>query len=59
MAATQKEVLNALLDTLLNCGLIDKSAHGKARNIVNSTRDFPEFFGCYACCRKEDTDGCA
>lgn len=59
MAATQQEVLGVLLNTLMDCGLIDKSTHDKAKNKVNSTLDFPEFFEYSVCCQKEgETNGC-
>ena len=56
MAATQHEVLSVLLNTLKSRELISQSAHDKAKNIVNSTLDFPEFFEYSVCCHEEENN---
>lgn len=53
MANTQKEVLNALLQSLLDKGLLTQTVYDKAKHTVNSTTDFPEFFEYRVCCQKE------
>lgn len=59
MADTQKEVLHVLLQSLLEKNLLSQTAHDKAKNIINSALDFPEFFEYCVCCRKEeDVNGC-
>ena len=59
MADTQKAVLHVLLQSLLDRGLLPQAAHDKAKNIVNSALDFPEFFEYCVCCREEgETNGC-
>ena len=59
MADTQKEVLHILLQSLLDKDLLTQTIHDKAKNIVNSALDFPEFFEYCVCCRKErETNGC-
>ena len=59
MAATQHEVLGVLLNTLMSHGLINQSTYDKAKNKVNSTLDFPEFFEYGVCCQKEGAEnGC-
>lgn len=56
MAETQKEVLQVLLHTLLERGLIAKSAYDSAINSVNCGIDLPDFFRYSVCCQKEETD---
>ena len=59
MAAIEQEVLGALLSALRDQKLIDNLTYDKAKNIVNSTLDFPEFFEYCVCCQKEgETNGC-
>ena len=59
MANVQREILNVLINRLMEQGLIDQTVHDKAINLVYTTLDFPEFFDCFACCKKEDVaNGC-
>lgn len=59
MAALQHEVLDVLLDTLMNRGLINRDVYDKAKNIVNSTPDFEEFFWHPVYCQEEgESHGC-
>lgn len=44
MAAIELDVLGVLLSALLDQKLIDGLTYDKAKNIVNSTLDFPDFF---------------
>ena len=60
MESTQSEVLNVLLQSLLDKDLIPQSTFDAAKNKVNSSMDFPEFFWYPVCCQKEeDVNGCA
>lgn len=59
MAGTEKAVMNVLLRSLLDQGLIAKDTYGKAVDLVQSTIAFPEFFEYCVCCGKEENvDGC-
>lgn len=53
MADTQKEVMQVLLKTLLDQGLIAKYTYDGAVNMVHSAMDFPDFFWYGVCCPKE------
>lgn len=60
MAALQQEILCVLLETLVSRGLIDRAACDKAKERVNSTPDFPEFFAHGMCCQAGgEENGCA
>jgi len=60
LVSTQSEVLNVLLQSLLDKDLISQATFDAAKNKVNSSMDFPEFFWYPVCCRKEeDANGCA
>lgn len=52
----QQEVLSSLLDVLVGRELISESTCDKAKNVVHSTIDFPDFFWYPVCCEKEGND---
>ncbi len=56
METIQQNVMGVLLDILLDRGLVSKSVHNKAVNLVNSSIDFPAFFEYPVCCQKEVTE---
>jgi hypothetical protein len=57
---TQNQVLNVLLQSLLEQGLIPQKTFDSAANIINSTLDFEEFFWYPVCCKEEGEDhGCS
>ena len=60
MAEAQREVLQVLLKSLYDRGLLTKATYDRAVNMVNSNIDLPEFFWYPVCCqRKEDEEnGC-
>ena len=59
MADTQREIMKALLRSLLDREVIAKSTYDKAVDLVHSTIDFPDFFGYPVCCQKEgEMNGC-
>lgn len=60
MVQTQNQVLNVLLQSLLEQGLIPQKTFDNAANIINSTLDFEEFFWYPVCCKEEGEDhGCS
>lgn len=59
MAGEEKAVMNVLLKSLLDQGLIAKDTYDKAVDLVQSTIAFPEFFEYCVCCgNEEDVNGC-
>ena len=59
MPETQRQVLQVLLKSLHDQGLLAKATYDGAVNMVNSNIDLPEPFWYPVCCRKEDEDnGC-
>ena len=59
MAEAQREVLQVLLKSLYDRGLLEKTTYDGAVNVVNSNIDLPEFFWYPVCCLKEDEEhGC-
>ena len=59
MAGTEKAVMNVLLKSLLDHGLIAKGTYDRAIRLVHSTIDFPPFFEYSVCCKKEgEAYGC-
>ena len=59
MAEAQREVLQVLLKSLYDQGLLAKATYEVAVNMVNSNIDLPEFFWYPVCCLKEDEEhGC-
>ena len=60
MESTQSEVLNVLLQSLLDKNLIPQATCDAAKNKINSSLDFPEFFWYPVCYRKEEEiNGCS
>ena len=60
MEDVQRQVLQALLKTLYDQGLMAKTTYDGAVNMVNSPIDLPEFFWYPVCCHKEENDnGCS
>ena len=59
MPEMQRQVLQVLLKSLYDRGLLEKTTYDGAVNLVNSDIDLPPFFGYSVCCRKEDEEnGC-
>ena len=54
MEDVQRQVLQALLKTLYDQGLMAKATYDGAVNMVNSQIDLPEFFWYPVCCSKEE-----
>ena len=54
MEDVQRQVLQALLKTLYDQGLMAKATYDGAVNMVNSQIDLPEFFWYPVCCPKEE-----
>ena len=54
MEEVQRQVLQALLKTLYDQGLMAKTTYDGAVNMVNSQIDLPEFFWYPVCCPKEE-----
>ena len=59
MGDVQHEVLSVLLESLYTRELLSKTTYESANQLVQSTIDFPRFFGYPVCCKKEgEEDGC-
>ena len=60
MEEVQRQVLQALLKTLYDQGLMAKATYDGAVNMVNSQIDLPEFFWYPVCCqgKEGENDGC-
>ena len=54
MADTQQQVLQVLLKSLYDQGLLVKATYDGAVNMVNSNIDLPEPFWYPVCCHKEE-----
>lgn len=58
MEDVQRQVLQALLKTLYDQGLVAKATYDGAVNMVNSQIDLPEFFWYPVCCSKRPQAQC-
>ena len=59
MGDVQREILRVLLDSLYVRELLSKPTYERANQLVQSTIDFPLFFGYPVCCNKEgEENGC-
>lgn len=54
MPDTQQQVLQVLLKSLYDQGLLAKATYDGAVNMVNSNIDLPEPFWYSVCCQKEE-----
>ena len=52
MGDVQHEVLSVLLESLYTRELLSKTTYESANQLVQSTIDFPRFFGYPVCCNK-------
>ena len=53
MESAQRELMDVLLGRILSLGLISKTTHSKAVDLVHSVTDLPELFGYSVCLTKE------
>ena len=59
MGSIQSEILRVLLKALYDKNVLSKGTYEAANQLVQSTIDFPAFFGYPVCCPKEEeNDGC-
>ena len=58
MAEAQRQVLQVLLKSLYDRGLLEKTTYDGAVNVVNSDIDLPEFFWYPVCCHKRPQAQC-
>ena len=56
MESTQRELMAALLDQILSLGLISKTTHSRAVDLVHSVIDLPELFGYPVCLTEEASE---
>lgn len=56
MPETQRQVLQVLLKSLHDQGLLAKATYEGAVNMVNSHMDLPEFFWYPVCCHEEENN---